>query len=463
LLGAARIGRPELWRDELRSWSAATRSVDELFHLLGNTDAAVGLYYLALHYWISIFGDSVTAMRLLSVVMAAAAAGVVALIGQRLFNRRTAVIGGLIFALIPAVSRFAQEVRPYAMAILIAVIATLLLLRGIEKPSWPRLILYGCRSWWRWPGCGVPILLAHAVGLVLWRRNQPVLRWVLVVTVGLTLAAPVALLSSGQYAHQVGSLPNATVGELTRLPPRLFASGLVAGALIILDVLAWTENWRPAAFATAWAVLPIAAIWVASMSATRRMSRYMLFTLPAFALLAGAAIARLRTRLALAVVLVLAMLGVQDQRTIRAVESHEQWTYPDTGQPFINYTALGDIVSKYYRPGDAVVYANRSDYFLLDIGLAYHMRGHEMPPDIFVKEPAVQRGDFWPEECELAVDCLKGVQRVWVVSIGVRTQNALEEMESDKRVMLRTTYRIQEEWYPSSIDIWLMERKASAP
>jgi hypothetical protein len=86
-----------------------------------------------------------------------------------------------------------------------------------------------------------------------------------------------------------------------------------------------------------------------------------------------------------------------------------------------------------------------------------------MPRDIFVKETALQRDDFWPKECELAVECLKGAQRIWVVGIGLRTQDALADMETDKRVLLRTQYRIQNEWYPSGLDVWLMEQKSSAP
>ena len=282
------------------------------------------------------------------------------------------------------------------------------------------------------------------------------------VAVGLALAAPIVLISSGQYAHQVGYLPDATIRELTVLPTRLFASNLLAGALCILAVFAWTDKWRAAAFATAWAVLPIAAIWVASnLGNSYWMSRYMLFTLPGFALLAAAGIARLNTRIAVAVMLVLALLGAQDQRAMRFVGSHDQWYYPEIANEYINYTAAADIIAQNYRPGDAIAYANRSDYFLRDIGVAYHMRGKEMPRDIFVTQTALQRGDFWPQECERAADCVKDVQRVWVVSIGLRTRDALDEMESDKQSVLREQYRVQAEWYPSGLDIWLMERKGS--
>src|SRR5262249_1369161 len=101
-LGVYHIGRPELWRDELRSWSAASRTAGQIWSLLANTDAAAGVYYLVLHFWMQIFGQSATSMRLLSTMAMAGSAAMVTLIGQRLFDKRTAIVAGLIFAVIPS-------------------------------------------------------------------------------------------------------------------------------------------------------------------------------------------------------------------------------------------------------------------------------------------------------------------------------------------------------------------------
>jgi mannosyltransferase len=129
VLGAFQAGRPELWRDELRSWSAASRDLGDLFHLLGQTDAAVSLYYVILHGWISVFGDSALALRAPSVIAMAATAAMVGLIGRRLYNPQVGLVAGLLFAVIPNVSRFAQEVRPYALTLFLAGLSTLLLRR----------------------------------------------------------------------------------------------------------------------------------------------------------------------------------------------------------------------------------------------------------------------------------------------------------------------------------------------
>jgi mannosyltransferase len=460
--GVFKIGKPELWRDELRSWSAASRSLDQIFHMLGTTDAAVALYYLLLHYWMAIFGDSATAMRLLSAVAMAASAVLISLIGQRLFDRRTAILGGLIFAIIPAISRFAQEVRPYALTMLMATAATLLLLRLIEKPGWGRALAYGLAV----TGLALtqvvalPLLFAHGVGVLLMRRERRMMvLWSVGVAVGLALASPIILLSSSQYGHQVGSLPEATIGELTKLPARLFASALIVGAIIVLCVLSVTRGWRPVTLLACWAVGPIAAIWVASnLGHSYWMSRYMLFTLPAFALLAGAAVAAMKTRMVIAVMVVLAMLGSQDQREIRWEGAHDQWTYPVYANTAVLYSDMADIIGQNLKPGDAIVFSQRDDYWLLDIGLAYHMRGQAQPRDVLVTETSVQRGDFWPVECTRPAECLAGVQRLWVVSIGLLTEDPLEYMEGDKAQAIRRDFVLEQKWYPSGLDIYLMQR-----
>src|ERR1700756_4551928 len=49
---------------------------------------------------------------------------------------------GLIFAVIPSVSRYAQEARPYAFATFFAALATLMFLRAMERPRWSNWTIY---------------------------------------------------------------------------------------------------------------------------------------------------------------------------------------------------------------------------------------------------------------------------------------------------------------------------------
>ena len=63
ILGFYQVGRPELWRDELSSWSFGTRPLSSLIATARHTGATQLAYYLVLHVWIMAFGDSVDAMR----------------------------------------------------------------------------------------------------------------------------------------------------------------------------------------------------------------------------------------------------------------------------------------------------------------------------------------------------------------------------------------------------------------
>jgi mannosyltransferase len=87
-----------------------------------------------------------------------------------------------------------------------------------------------------------------------------------------------------------------------------------------------------------------------------------------------------------------------------------------------------------------------------------------MPRDIFVQQSALERGDFWPVECPDPAACLADANpdRIWVISIGLLTDDPLEVMrdfEPDKARALARSYRTVDEWFPSGLDLTLMERR----
>jgi mannosyltransferase len=106
-LGVYQAGRPELWRDEVASWWFASRPLPRLIAAVHSTGATQLPYYLLLHFWIAAFGDSASAMRALSVLAIAGAAACVTLVGRKMAGARAGLISGLVFALVPSVSRFA--------------------------------------------------------------------------------------------------------------------------------------------------------------------------------------------------------------------------------------------------------------------------------------------------------------------------------------------------------------------
>jgi mannosyltransferase len=55
ILGCYQLGRPELWRDELASWSFGTRPLSSLIATARHTGATQLACYLLLHVWIVAF------------------------------------------------------------------------------------------------------------------------------------------------------------------------------------------------------------------------------------------------------------------------------------------------------------------------------------------------------------------------------------------------------------------------
>jgi len=478
-LGLLDIGVPQLWRDELASWSAATRTLPQLWAMVHSIDAVLGLYYLGLHLWMVVFGDSATAMRLPSVIAMAAAAGVVALIGRRLGGRLAGVASGLVFALIPSVSRYAQEARPYAFAMFFAALATLMFLRAMERPTWFRWGIYAvvlaatgaanlvaltvCAGHltillWdflqrtvRIGGDGTPDSGKSLPGGRLAPEGSPLLlvwRFVWAVIIGGILVSPLVIEGHRQQGWQIAGVSTPHVAELVGVSgglwQELFASVPAAVVIMLLAVaaLAAAPDARRrsiAVYALAFAIAPVVAVWVISRGPTSYWTfRYMLFSITGWAIGAGlcisflaerakgsARLARLRgsvsPRFAAAAVLVavVGLVGVHDQLAIRQNEAHNLWAYPEmpnNGTP-VDYQAAAAVVAANERPGDVIAYQTGDEnHYQVDTAMAYYL-GSKLPPAIFQAQSQVEANSLQPNECEDPSSCITGTPRVWVVYV----------------------------------------------
>ena len=104
MVSAAGAARPSLWFDEAATISASTRTVPELWRMLGNIDAVHGLYYLVMHGWFAIFPATEFWSRLSSSLTVGVAAAGVVVLGRQLSTRSVAVAAGVVFALLPRVT-----------------------------------------------------------------------------------------------------------------------------------------------------------------------------------------------------------------------------------------------------------------------------------------------------------------------------------------------------------------------
>ncbi|WP_308354905.1 glycosyltransferase family 39 protein [Streptomyces sp. Je 1-79] len=461
------IGRPLLWEDELNSWDMARRSTGQLLDAVQRVDAVLGTYYVFLHGWMTVFGDSATSLRMPSALAMAGTAGCTALIGQRLFGRRAGLTAGLLFALTPVVTRYAHEARPYALVVLAATLSTLLLLRALDRPG-------SRRRWAAYALCVAAVGLLHLIALTVLaghlvlvaRRARAertiALRFGLAALAGTAAAGPVVLLGRAHAGRQISWIPGPDLWSLVTFLPQLYASALVAGAVTALAVLGWgslrEERGQaaggpavqgpgvqgPAAgdsatrgalvAVSALAVLPPLLLWAVSHGDVSYFYfRYLLFTLPAWTVLAGAGLRGTRSRGVIAAVLVaLAVLTLPEQQAVRRPFAHF-WQG-------IDYEGAARTIEKYHRPGDAVAYDRGDDYWrMLDVGVRFYLRDELRPRDVFLSTAAADRADLWSTECPDPTACLKDERRIWLVVAG-DAADPLDALPAAQARALRARY-----------------------
>jgi len=475
VLGFYQVGQPELWRDELASWSFAGRPVPALIEAARHTGATQLAYYLVLHFWMAVFGDSADAMRAPSVLAMAGAAACVALVGGRLAGNRAGLLAGLMFALAPSVSRFAQEARFYAFAVLATTLATLLLLRALDRPSAPRWLGYAASL--ALVGyidlVALSVVAGHIAGAVLrcwYDRDRRQLWFLAAVAGGLAACVPVLLAGLTQANNQIAWItrPGLDLTDFAFFGRNLFYSTSVAAALIILAVLAWAVAWRDAAFMTALAIGPVAAVWLMSQgSYSYFFPRYVLFTVGAWAVLAGIGLSRLDARIAASAVLIVAILGAGDQQVIRETGAHNWTFYPvGSGGYFMDYASAAAFVARHARAGDGIVYQareNQDSWLMVGYGLQYYLaldmpNGVPVPRQLFIARTAAEAGTLYPEPCQQPAACLGAEPRIWVIGVGRQT-SPYQAVTPAQAAVLRPRYRLSLVKHQRSLTMFLLTRR----
>lgn len=125
------LGKRDFWYDEAftgnmirHSWSNMMREVAY--------DVHPPLHYLLLKSWAWIFGDSVFALRLFSLVCGVVSVGLVYLVGKELFGKRAGLFASFLTAIAPFTVQYSQENRTYALFGMCILLATFFFLRALR-------------------------------------------------------------------------------------------------------------------------------------------------------------------------------------------------------------------------------------------------------------------------------------------------------------------------------------------
>ena len=452
-VGVQGIRAPSYWRDEAATISAVHRPLPALLRMLTSVDAVHGAYYLIMWPVARLAGTGELVMRLPSVLAMSTTALVIVAIGRRTVPGKAGLVAGLVWALLPATSWYGQNARPYAMAAMLACAASYLLLRMLESTE---------RKWLAWYAVslaglgamnlfGLLLIPAHGITVVLSTRRNHRRRGRLVHDLGRWLAAaglaalsmaPLMVLAWRQRAD-IGWIPPLNHHEATTVA--VWAGSLavsqVAELIIVTGVaFAAAAGWpvlthkfpgRLLSLTVPWLVTPLALLAVASLVKPVFEFRYILISVPAVALLAGAAISALERTAGVAAVAILALTAVPGQQAVRGPQGR-----------FENIRWLDQIIAARELPGDAVLYS----WSGWRQAAAAYPYGLARLDDVAQDETPLQAGNLLGTDLPAAevIKRLRAVSRVWLVQMNISQQDPL---------LAGHDFRLVQTWQVA--DVWL--------
>ncbi len=402
-----------LWLDEANSWQVASASWPGL--IANVMRSPVGpLYFVLLKAWIVLFGDSVHALRSLSLLASIALIPVVFAIGVRLLSRPVALLASCLVALSPLELYFAQEARMYMFVSLLGALCVLAYVSwrdaavaSAPRPAYARWMLLcyvtaaiallfthlvagillvainadAVAALWRerrhtrdrvvWIGANVAVALAVLFYLSSVSADPAISSQAWRAPMGVEQSVRAALLLPFDAVHAQHFYPTDFWTAATALVHgqgvnrRFFELLIVQPLLIIVFVAAFVRRQRAPAPAggrrllALSVVLPTLAVTIVSVTRGLEFPRYLLFVVPFFFLLLSDGLISLRPRARVASLAVLGAAMFLGTRTERGVISRDS-----------DYRSTAEILRRESRPGDRALIQPRD----MNTPLRYYLR-----------------------------------------------------------------------------------------
>ncbi len=295
LICAIGLGRPAPWIDESVTVLAVRRSWPDLGRFILHFDAPLGLYYTMLKPWAA-FSSSIFWLRIPSAIAAVVTVTLLTAWVGRHFSLPVGVAAGALLLALPTFSRFAQEARPYAAVMALGVACTVLWWRTCHDGGIPTRMAYGVTV------MVLPLLhlLALAVVAVQLAAMLPFGRRIRLRVLGwagvpLLLASP-AFWFINEKAHGVAHPRTMSWPHLWLTFTEVFGSDailelvLVLAALGVVRTLCTKDAVRRhlLLYALGWGLsTPVIVAITAAAGQKTLVARYMLVSLPGWAIVAG--------------------------------------------------------------------------------------------------------------------------------------------------------------------------------
>jgi mannosyltransferase len=363
VIGLIGIRGPSFTRDETATLAAVHRSFPQLVRMLGHVDVVHGAYYALIWLMARTAGSGELAVRLPSAIAMAVAAGFVAALGRWLVSTWAGLAAGLAFAVLPSVSWFAQNAREGAIVTALGTMASYCLVRAWHADRHRRrwLAAYGVvlAALGFANLFGLVLVVAHAITLATSRRGDRAgrgfaLGWLLAVAAAVVVVSPVAIVGYGQL-NQIHWLQPTRLKDVLSVqriigqPPLFLAAVVIVACALVVSALpgaGFRARW-PAGLVRLclpWLVVPPAILLAVSVAHPVYTFRYIVYCIPAAALLLGAALAALGRYAGPVALVAIVLIGLHTQIAERRPDGHG-----------INIRAADRIVAARERPGDALL------------------------------------------------------------------------------------------------------------
>jgi mannosyltransferase len=319
--------RGALWLDEAQSVAFASLPLDEIAGAL-REDGAPPLYYVVLHGWMWLVGDSDFAVRALSALLSTATVIVVAALTRRRWGPTMAVAATVLVATSPFAIRYAAHARMYALVMLEVVLAVAIVGRALEAPRLGRLTAVTMAS--------TALLLTHywslyliiTVAALVWgssrhlpartRTGRRRVAWALLGGFVLWLPWAPTFAFQAQHTGTPWAAPANPVAALQVFASSIGGPSVVAMCLGALVAACFTlglrQRWgrppAPAAIGLVGAVTAALAVAGAIASSSAVSNRYFSVSVPLVLLAAAAGLACMRPAHRHVVLAAIALTGV---------------------------------------------------------------------------------------------------------------------------------------------------------
>ena len=353
LLRVLYLDGQSLWRDEVDVIRFANAPLPQLVRGLTQAQHNGPLYYVMMHGWLHLAGDSEFALRYPSLCFGLLTVPLLYQLGRRLLGRRAALIAALLVAVAPYLVWYSQDAKMYALVTALTLLAMLCQLQALRTGRsrwWLAFVAVVTLSLYIHLLAALMIPVYAAFFLLTWPRFRERWRGWLVSYGALTLPyVPLALwqlpliLTGYETGHpfyplrqMVASLFNlysrgvALVGDWWAVAVFVFA---ILGGLVSAWELSGDETRLTSASGSArpqlrlrlwllsWLFLPLVLVYLISLRAPVFEPRYLVFVAPAFYLLTASGLVSLRRHswaaagVTMALVLSLSLLGLWVQAT----------------------------------------------------------------------------------------------------------------------------------------------------